>query len=677
MIDVKGARDHLAGRVTDPAAVGIRADGNDVIVDLERPGADFPAIVSSPTFGIVPASVWRDGGAGFGASAVTSGGYTVTAVTDAEITLQRNEHYWAGPPAIGTAHLVLDIAGRNPITAFEAGDLDYTEVSVIDAPWIPYDRTLGPDLRAIPALTLTYLGLDTTTKPFDDPRVRQAFGAAVDWRKVVPLGALSGEVPADSMVPPGIPGGGSQDWLPAYDPDHARQLLAEAGYPNGAGLPPIHFAVGNAAIGTAIAADLERELHMHVERESFDDSLTRIETDPPNMWLTGWVADYVGPNDFLGVLLESDSSNNYGKWSSPAFDQAIADALATRDRHGGPGGLRAGPRRGQGPGAGRAAVRRHDLRAVAGRAPRRNGQRPRHPAHCGHGVGAMRRAAALARAAWRSPPDSSRRRSRSLRIPSSVRRPRPRSTAMRSRSSSRRRSRRASSGSRRSSAKASAPTRSSRRSTRRHPARRRSATASTRRPARSSRTRRVELGFRLTFDDGHTVDSPTTTHLYADDRFTWKTLDGLGRPGPLDRGRQRVRAEAPRRRRAGDQERRRACSASQETDPIDFYVYADRTAFYDVIGKGAPGERRRPRAAGDPDAVREHRRRRRRRPVGEHRRAPRADPHRVRDTATKNPYHEPLHWLNEGLAVYLSQGFDAGARSSVEDCRRGPATSCR
>jgi ABC-type transport system substrate-binding protein len=331
MIDVKGARDHLAGRTTDPSAVGIKADGNDVVVSLERPGADFPAIVSSPTFGIVPASIWRDGGTDFGRGAATSGGYAIKAVSDAEITLARNEHYWAGPPAIGTAHLVLDIAGRNPITAFQAGDLDYTEVSSIDAPWIPYDRELGPDLREIPALTLTYLGLDTHAKPFDDVRVRQAFGAAVDWRKIVPLGAFTGQAPADSMVPPGIPGGGSKDWLPAYDPARARQLLADAGYPGGKGLPVIHFASGGAPIGDAIAADLERELGMQVERESFEDSLTRIATAPPNLYLSGWVADYVGPNDFLGVLLESDSSNNYGRWSFPEFDQAIADALATRD----------------------------------------------------------------------------------------------------------------------------------------------------------------------------------------------------------------------------------------------------------------------------------------------------------------------------------------------------------
>jgi len=70
---------------------------------------------------------------------------------------------------------------------------------------------------------------------------------------------------------------------------------------------------------------------MHVELDLLGDQLTRLTTNPPTMWLTGWVADYVGPNDFLGVLLASDSSDNYGHWASPAFDQAIAEALGSRD----------------------------------------------------------------------------------------------------------------------------------------------------------------------------------------------------------------------------------------------------------------------------------------------------------------------------------------------------------
>ncbi len=331
MIDVRGARDYLAGRITDPAQVGLRANGLDVEVDLERPGADFPAIVSSPLFAIVPPAAWRDGQDAFGVGAVVSGGYAVADATGDEITLQRNARYWAGSPAIPTVRLVLDIGGRSAVAAFLEGDLDYTEVSIVDAPWIAYDEQLGPQLRETPSLSLTYVGVDTTEAPFDDVRVRQALGAAVDWRRITALSSFGGQVPAVSMVPPAIPGAGDKDWLPLHDPEAARALLAEAGYPGGAGLPRIQFAVGGASVADGIAADVERELGVDLDLVTLDDHLGRLATDAPNLWISGWIADYPGPNDFLGVLLESDSSENKGGWVSAAFDEAIAEALATRD----------------------------------------------------------------------------------------------------------------------------------------------------------------------------------------------------------------------------------------------------------------------------------------------------------------------------------------------------------
>ena len=331
MIDVRGAREYLAGVMTDPARVGLRADGLDVEVELERPGADFPSIVSSPLFAIVPPSVWRERQDAFGIGAVVSGGYAVVAEGAEEITLERNARYWAGPPQIPTVRLVVDIGGRSPVAAFLDDDLDYTPVSIVDAPWIAYDERLGPQLRETPSLAITYLGVNTTTPPFDDVRVREALGAAVDWRRIAALASFGGDVPAVSMVPPGIPGAGDNDWLPLHDPDRARELLADAGYPGGSGLPPIQFAVAGASMADGIEGDLERELGVEVELLTLDDHLGRISTDPPNLWISGWVADYPGPNDFLGVLLESDSTENKGGWVSPAFDQAIAEALATRD----------------------------------------------------------------------------------------------------------------------------------------------------------------------------------------------------------------------------------------------------------------------------------------------------------------------------------------------------------
>ncbi|MEW5991427.1 MAG: peptide ABC transporter substrate-binding protein [Chloroflexota bacterium] len=331
LLDVRGAVAYLTGATTDPGDVGIRADGPDVIVDLERPGADFPAIVASPTFGIVPAAIWRDGGEIDGGPYVGSGAYVVDRITEDEYTLVANERYWAGAPAIGTVHLLTNIDGRSPVAAFEDGELDYTGIGSYDASWIRFDARLGPQLRLVPSLSLTYVGFTTTAPPFDDERVRQAFGAAVDWTRLVELGSAGDEVPADSMVPPGIPGRGDRSWLPVHDPDRARTLLAQAGYPGGSGFPEVRFAAGGLRYADGIVADLARELGVTVVLEEYEDHFGRLHDDPLPMWTLGWIADYPGPNDFLGVLLETGSSNNYGRWSSPDFDAAIGDALSTRD----------------------------------------------------------------------------------------------------------------------------------------------------------------------------------------------------------------------------------------------------------------------------------------------------------------------------------------------------------
>jgi oligopeptide transport system substrate-binding protein len=335
LLDVRGALGYLTGEITDPADVGLRADGNDVIVDLQRPGADFPAIVSSATFGIVPPIIWRDGSTVDGeildGNLASSGPYVTVDVSEDVHTLEANERYWAGPPAIPSVSLLANVGGRSAVAAFEAGDVDYTGIGSFDASWIKFDETLGPSLRLVPSLSLSFLGFTATTPPFDDVRVRQAFGAAVDWTRLVELGSAGDEVPANSMVPPGIPGRGDGDWMPAHDPERARELLAEAGYPDGAGFPEITFAAGGFPYAEGMAAELERELGVTIRIEEIDGHFDRLHEDPPPMWTLGWVADYPGPNDFLGILLETGRSNNYGRWSSAAFDEAIEAALTTRD----------------------------------------------------------------------------------------------------------------------------------------------------------------------------------------------------------------------------------------------------------------------------------------------------------------------------------------------------------
>ena len=332
MSDVEGAMAYARGQSSDPSSVGLHADGQEVTVDLNRPAADFVTVVASPTFSVVPPGMDNDPDVTAPGSFVSSGGYTLASTDPRTTTLAANPHYWAGEPPIKEVQLVQDIEGRSPIEDYEAGRLDYLPLGDFDASWIAYDRDLGPDLREVPALAVQYYGFDTTRPPFDDVKVRQAFGAAVDWRRIAALGTASPEDVATSMVPPGMPGRSDRDFLPIHDPEKARQLLSEAGYPGGQGFPEVTMLTGGGLFDEALVTELERELGIDIKSETMGNGyFDRLNNDPPQIWSLSWIADYPGPNDFLGVLLGSDASNNYGGWSSPEFDAAIADAGAATD----------------------------------------------------------------------------------------------------------------------------------------------------------------------------------------------------------------------------------------------------------------------------------------------------------------------------------------------------------
>ena len=335
-MDIQGAEAYLRGQSSDSSSVGLHADdgANDLAVDLVRPASDFPNIVAGPTFAVVPVGVGQDPSALLpGTGFVGSGGYVLSGENGTDLTLTANPHYWAGTPAIATIELIGDLGGRSEVTAFEANELDYAPIASYDAAWIAYDETLGPQLREVGSLSVTYYGFDTTRPPFDDIRVRQAFGTAVNWRRIAALAGSDGSVEvATSMVPPGIPGRSEQDFLPAYDPEAARALLADAGYPGGDGFPATTLMTFGGGFDAAIIDEVKKELGVTLAWETMGDGyFDRLESEPPQMWSLGWVADYPGRNDFLGVLLGSGASSNYGRWTSTAFDAAIAEAGSAID----------------------------------------------------------------------------------------------------------------------------------------------------------------------------------------------------------------------------------------------------------------------------------------------------------------------------------------------------------
>jgi len=331
--DVVGARAYREGQ-GQASAVGIKAVGSgDVEVALVSPAADFASIASSPTLAVVPSDIDSNPGVLEAGSFVGSGAYVVSGLTETETTLAANSHYWAGAPAIATIHLMSDIGGKSPVAEFEAGRLDYTPISLYDAAWIAYDPTLGPLLRIEPSPSVEYYGFNMTKAPFNNVHVRRAFATGIDWRRIVALQSNPLESPATGMVPVGVAGHSTTDYGPKFDLTTAKSELAAAGFPNGTGFPKVTLTTTGAALDAAIVRQLHDNLGIDIGYQVMDWTTynQRLLSDPPAMWQMGWVADYPGANDFLGLLLGSGTTNNFGRWSSADFDSAVHGALAATD----------------------------------------------------------------------------------------------------------------------------------------------------------------------------------------------------------------------------------------------------------------------------------------------------------------------------------------------------------
>ena len=332
--DVVGARAYREGSGAK-SAVGLSAIGDDQIeVDFTSPSPEFPAIAASPTLAVVPSTIDSNPSALTPSGFVGSGAYVLSAVTDTEVTLTANSHYWAGAPPIKTVHQLISIGGDSPVSDFESGTLDYTPISYADASWIAYDKALGPLLHVDQSPSVEFYGFDTSRPPFSDVHVRRAFQMGIDWRGITALQSDPLMQPATGMVPPRVPGHSATDFGPVFNLAQARAELAAAGYPNGVGFPKITLVTGGAPLDEAIVRQLHDNLGIDIgyETRDFQSYYAQLLNDPPAFWEMDWVADYPGANDFLGLLLGTGKTNNFGRWSSSDFDNDIDQALAAGDQ---------------------------------------------------------------------------------------------------------------------------------------------------------------------------------------------------------------------------------------------------------------------------------------------------------------------------------------------------------
>ena len=253
------------------------------------------------------------------------------------IRLTKNPAYW---DAANVRLKTVDVLpAPSPNTAFNFYHSGVADV-ILDKSLVP--TSLVPDLKkradyhATPILATYFIRYNVKRAPFTDVRVRKAFSLVVDKTLLTEKVTQAGEPATDAFVPPGTAGYNPPEGL-KRDPDAARRLLADAGFPGGAGFPVVRYLYTNKSetdekLAVELQAMFKRELGISVllakqEWAVYLNSLSSLDYD---FCRSSWVGDYLDPNTFLDMFVTGGGNNNCG-WSNKRYDDIIALAAKEPD----------------------------------------------------------------------------------------------------------------------------------------------------------------------------------------------------------------------------------------------------------------------------------------------------------------------------------------------------------
>ncbi len=309
----------------------------EVQITLKRPFASFLAVLAMDCSRVVPQDyVEAVGTEVFGRRPVGAGPFVLRKwVQDEEIVLTAFDDYHQGAAHLDSLIFETPSTGRRDYAtdAFLRGQLDLLEVQPGQVDEMR--SRSGVELTSRQELSLTFLALNIQRKPFDDRRVRQAFALAVNRDELFGSDDPSRMIPC-GILPPGMPGYTRNSKLLPYDPMQATALLAEAGYPDGKGLPVIRLVISDeSAQGTVFYAKLAAQLNrvgFHVVNEHLGwlDFFSKLEKGEGNCFTLNWVADIPDPDSFLYPLFQSHGATNYMHYSSTNVDEMLSAGRRAR-----------------------------------------------------------------------------------------------------------------------------------------------------------------------------------------------------------------------------------------------------------------------------------------------------------------------------------------------------------
>ena len=338
LYDIKGARAFHQGQAPDPDNVGVRApDDRTLVVELEGPTGYFLSLLAHYATYPVPRHVLEAHGEAWTETSniVTNGAfYLETWKRGESMVLARNpEYHGRFRGNLQRVELSFGVEKSEVLEMYEAGNLDILGLG--DFPPSDWDRArrrYAGEYISAPESATHYVGFDVSRPPFNDPRVRRAFALATDKTTLADV-VLGGYLfPATGgFVPSGIPGHSAGIGLP-YDPEQARRLLAEAGYPGGRGFPLVDAWARERVRPQAkyLQAQWQGNLGVEIPWEimPWRQYLAKLERAPAHIVQFTWMADYPDPDSFL----RTGNTQQRTHWRNETYDELVEKARRVLDQ---------------------------------------------------------------------------------------------------------------------------------------------------------------------------------------------------------------------------------------------------------------------------------------------------------------------------------------------------------
>jgi ABC-type transport system substrate-binding protein len=341
LADIVGVREKLGGKATEVSGVKV-IDPQTLAITIDAPRPYFLGKLTYPTAFVFDREKVTDPTKEINqiTELVGTGPYTYAEfVPDQIIKLAANPGYHGGAPKVAGIErpVVKDPSKR--LSLYKAGELDLTMLERQDIKGVEADAELKDHLKLFDRPALWYIGLNTNMYPaLKDVRVRQAIAQAIDIDEIVNnlLGGVNKK--ADGIVPPGVFGyrGTGKTW--AYNPEAARRLLAEAGYPNGRGIPELEIYFREArpdieTVASKVVTDLKRNLNINVKTRQMEWAgyLEKHNKKEIPFFHMRWAADYLDAENFLSTLLAGYGSENKVYYENPEYDDLCRRADSSSD----------------------------------------------------------------------------------------------------------------------------------------------------------------------------------------------------------------------------------------------------------------------------------------------------------------------------------------------------------